>query len=149
MDVHIDIGRVYLEINKVGDLLTGRNQMLISVHHCFVKIGVTHITPVHKKVLVRSFLARGFRLGNKTGNLYHRRINVYGQQLLIQFLSENCHDALPQRHYRKIEQFRIISIQIEGYLRMHQRYTLEFRKDIAQLRRVGFQEFTPGRNIEE
>ena len=32
---------------------------------------------------------------------------------------------------------------------MHQRYTLEFRKDIAQLRRVGFQEFTPGRNIEE
>ena len=100
-------------------------------------------------VLVRSFLARGFRLGNKTGNLYHRRINVYGQQLLIQLLSENCHDALPQRHYRKIEQFRIITIQIEGYLRMHQRYTLEFRKDIAQLRRVGFQEFTPGRNIEE
>ena len=133
MDVHIDIGRVYLEINKVGDLLTGRNQLLISVHHRFVEIGVTHITPVHKKVLVRSFLARGFRLGNKTGYLYHLRIDVYG----------------PQRHYRKIEQFRIITIQIEGYLRMHQRYTLEFRKDIAQLRRVGFQEFTPGRNIEE
>ena len=149
MDVHIDIGRVYLEINKVGDLLTGRNQLFISIHHRFVEIGVTHIAPVHKKVLVRSFLARRFRLGYKTGNLYHGRIDVDGQQLLIQLLSEDCHDALPQRHYRKIEQFRIITIQIEGYLRMHQRYTLEFRKDVAQLRRVRFQEFAPGRNIEE
>ena len=32
---------------------------------------------------------------------------------------------------------------------MHQRNTLEFRKDVAQLRRVGFQEFASGRNIEE
>ena len=134
MNVHIYIGWINFKIDEVGYLLSGRNQLLISVHHRFVEIGVAHVTPVYKKVLVCAFLAGRLRLCNKTRNLYHRRIHIHRQQLLVQLFAEYGKNTLPQWHDRQVEQLRIIAIQIESDIRMHQSNTLKLRQDIAQLR---------------
>ncbi|CDB11697.1 unknown [Bacteroides sp. CAG:633] len=64
MNVHIDIGRIDLKINEIRNLLAGRNQLLVSLHHCLVKIGMTHVTPVHEEILMCPFLACRLRLGH-------------------------------------------------------------------------------------
>ena len=56
MDVHVDIGRIYFEIEKIRHLLTDGYQLFESLHHRFVEIRVTHVTSVHEEVLMGSFL---------------------------------------------------------------------------------------------
>jgi len=83
MNIHIDIGRIHFKIYKVRDLFTRRNQMFESIHYSFMKIGMPHIAPIYKKVLVRSFLTCGLRLGYITRYLDQRRVYFYRKQLLI------------------------------------------------------------------
>jgi hypothetical protein len=80
---------------------------------------------------VRTFLTGCFRLCHKTGNFYHRRVYIHRKQLLVQLLTEYGENALAQRHDRQIEQLRIITIQIESNIRMHQGYALKLGKNIA------------------
>jgi len=131
MNVYIYIRRVYLEIDEIGYLFAGRNQLLIGIHNCLMKIWMAHITAVHKKILVRTFLTGCLRLCHKTGNFYHRRVYIHRKQLLVQLLTEYGENALAQRHDRQIEQLRIITIQIESNIRMHQGYALKLGKNIA------------------
>ena len=134
MYIHIYVGRVDFEIDEIGYLLPCRNQLLIGIHNCFMEIRMTHVASVHEKVLMRAFLAGCLRLRHKTGNLYHRRIYIHREQLLVQFLTEYGKNTLAQRHDGQIEQLRIIAVQIESDIGMHQSDTLKLGQYIAQLR---------------
>ena len=77
MYVYINVGRIYIKINKIRNLFTNRNQLFVCIHHCFVEIRMTHIAAVHKEILMGTFLTCSLRFGNKTGYLYHSGIYTH------------------------------------------------------------------------
>ena len=79
MDIHVNIGRIYIEIDKVGNLFTSGNQLFISLHNRLMKIRMTHITPVDKEILMCPFLTGSLRLGYVSGDFHHGSIDLYVQ----------------------------------------------------------------------
>ena len=77
MDIHINISRVYFEIDKVRNLFAGRNQLLISLHHRPVEVRMAHIASVDKEVLMSAFLAGCLRFGDVAGDFHHGGIHLY------------------------------------------------------------------------
>ena len=103
MYIHINVGRVHIKVNEIGNLFACRNQLFISIHHRFMEIWMTHITPIHKEILMSSFLTRRLRFGNKARYLHHSSIHIYRQQMLIQLLAKYGKNALAKWHRRQVE----------------------------------------------
>ena len=119
MNVHVDIGRVYFEIEKIGHLLTYGYQLFESLHHCFVEIRMTHITSVHEKVLMGSFLTGRIRFTHETGQTNQRSLYIDSQKLLVEFLTENIDDTLAQCGFWQTEHDTAVLCQRESYVFMH------------------------------
>ena len=149
MNIHINISRIDFKINEVRNLFADRNQLFVCIHYGFMKIRMPHISPVDKEILMGTFLAGCLRFGYVSGNLHHGSIHLDIQQLLIEFLTENSHNALTQRRNRKIEKLGVIAVKGESYFGMNQSDTFKFGKDITQFGGVCFQEFTTGRDVKE
>ena len=103
MYIHINVGRVHIKVNEIRNLFACRNQLFISIHHRFMEIRMTHITPVHKEILMSTFLTRRLWFGNKAGDLHHSSIHIYRQQMLVQLLAKYGKNALAKRHRRQVE----------------------------------------------
>lgn len=100
----------------------------------FMKIRMPHISPVDKEILMGTFLAGCLRFGYVSGNLHHGSIHLDIQQLLIEFLTKNSHNALTQRRNRKIEKLGVIAVKGESYFGMNQSDTFKFRQGYYSIR---------------
>ena len=149
MDVHVDVLRIHLEIEEVRHLLSYRNQAVVSRHHRLVEIRMLHISAVHKEELMHSLLAGSLRFAGKSGNLAHGCLYIDGQEIMIELLAKHIQDTLAQIGSTKIEHFCAIAVQGKRNLRIHQGNALKSGKDVIELGRIRFQEFTAGRNIVE
>ena len=149
MYVYINMRRINIEINEIGNLLSCRNQTLISIHHRFMEIGMAHVATVHKEELAGTFLAGRIRTTNKAGHSDHCGIHLQRQEFLVDLLSENSHNALFQLDSRQVHHFRAIVMQGKRDFRIDQSNALELGQNIVQFRLVGLQELATGRDIEE
>ena len=111
MDIHIDVGRIDFKVNEIRNLFACGNQLFVSIHHCLMEIRMTHIAPVHKEILMGTFLTGCFGFGYITRNFHHCSVDFYTEQLLVKFLAKNRKNTLPQMTSGKIEQFGVIAIQ--------------------------------------
>ena len=87
MYIHINVGRVHIKVNEIGNLFACRNQLFISIHHRFMEIWMTHITPIHKEILMSSFLTRRSGLATKPDTFRQRILAVFGKKLNQHLLS--------------------------------------------------------------
>ena len=110
MYIHINVSRINIKIDEIGNLFAGRNQLFISIHHRFMEVRMAHIAAVHKEILVGAFFTCRLRLGNKARHLHHSGVHIHRQQMLVQLLAEHRQNALAKRHYRQIEQLTVIAI---------------------------------------
>ena len=108
-----------------------------------------HVSAVHKEELMHSLLAGSLRFAGKSGNLAHGCLYIDGQEIMIELLAKHIQDTLAQIGSTKIEHFRAIAVQGKRNLRIHQGNALKSGKDVIELGRIRFQEFTAGRNIVE
>ena len=91
------------EIQKICRHQFARQHAGVGTHHRLVEIGVTHIAPVHKEILVRRSRSR-LRLAYKTGYSDHLRLDMHVYQLTAVGLScrlaEDGFDTLFKRLFR-------------------------------------------------
>ena len=119
MDVNIDVGRVYIEVDKIRNLLACGDELFIGVHDGFVEVKMPHVAPVDKEVLVCSLFAGGFRFGDESGYFHQAGFYFYTEQLLVHLFAKHRHDALAQGHDGQIEYFGIVAVKIECHLRVY------------------------------
>ena len=58
VDIYIDGLRIYFQINKIIRAFIGLNHLIVSQQNCFVEIGVTHVSAIHKKILNSRLLGK-------------------------------------------------------------------------------------------
>ena len=110
MDIHINILRIYIKIQKVRHLFTLRNQTVISSHHSLIEIRMFHVSPVDKEELMHTFLSGRFRFAHKSRHLTHSGFYIYRQEFLIETLAEDIENALTQISGTQIEYFGTIAM---------------------------------------
>ena len=77
MNVHINIGRLHIEVQEVGHLLTSRYQLFVSIHHRLMEVWMTHISAIDKEILTGTLLTGRFRTTHKTRNASHSSIHFH------------------------------------------------------------------------
>ena len=116
MDIHINILRVYIKIQKVRHLLTLRYQTVVSCHHSLIEIRMLHVSPIDKEELVNTFLSGRFRLTHKSRHLAHAGFYIHRQEFLIKTLAEDIENTLTQISGTQIEHLSTIAMQSKGDL---------------------------------
>ena len=96
MDVYVDVGRLHFKIDEVRNLHACRHQSFEGIADGFVEVAVLHKSSVDKEVGLRSFLLGRLWFAHEASDTAQRGIDLYGQQVLIQFLSKYIDDALAQ-----------------------------------------------------
>ena len=140
MDIDVDVLGVYVKIEEIGHLLPLRHQPVVGRHDSLVEIGVLHVSPIDKEILMGSLLLGRLGLPDKASDLANRGLHVHGQQVLVEPLAEYVHNALPEIASMQTEYLRAVAMERESYLGIYQGDALEGCKDIVQLRGIGFQE---------
>ena len=115
MNIHIDIGCRHFEIDEIRHLLSNGNKSVESALNSLVEIRMLHIAPIYEEILMSPFLLGRLRFSHKAMNVAKRRIDLHGQQVLIQALSEDIDNALTEAAFLEIKQFRIIAMQRESH----------------------------------
>ena len=136
MYVYIYIIRVDIKIQEIGNLFTLGNQAFISCHDSFIKIRMFHIPAIHKKELMSSFFTCSFRLPHEPRNFTHSRLNIHGQQVLVDSLAKNINDSLTSIACFHIHQFRIVTMQSKANFRINQYDSLKSSQDIIKFRGI-------------
>ena len=133
MDIHINVARIHIEVEKIGHLLAHGNEALVGLHHSFVEIGMLHIAPINKEILVRTFFACCLRFAHKSRNFTHHCVDVEGQKVLIEPLSKDVNDALPWHACTQIKQECGAVAQGEVDVGVDQGNAFKGRDDVVEL----------------
>ena len=95
MDIHVDISGRYLEIDKVRDLLTTRQQTFEGICDRLMEIRVTHITSINEEKLLCTFLLGAFRFADESRYLTDGCLHLHWEEILIESFAKHIDDTLP------------------------------------------------------
>ncbi len=149
VNVHVDGGGVYGEVEEVVGLFTFAQDVAIALHDCLVEVGVLHVAVVDEEVLQGSLFARRLGLPHKAAHGEEFVVDLHGQQLLTNGLGEERGDALAQGGGGQLQHLHVVVRQGEAHLRVGKRHVLQFGDDVAQLRLVALEKLAAGRDVEE
>lgn len=110
---------------------------------------MAHITPVDEKILQCTPLA--CRLGFSHISVYRhdRRLDLYGQELLVEAFPEKRNDTLAKRTGEETVHFFVVMRQNKLYLGVCQCDAFKFVGDITILYLIVFQKLATSRHIKE
>ena len=149
VDIHIYLVGVHLEKEKIGGLRSGRNQLLVSLHDGFMKIGALEEPAVHVHVLLAVGLLAGRRLSDETGDFHQRRLGSHFQQIAGGVLSDKTHDSLLESRRMERVHRSILPVKRERHLRMTHGHPPELFGDMTRFGRTLVQSPASGRYVEE
>ena len=98
-----------------------------------MKIGVLHVSPVDKEILVATFLLCALRRTNKSFYGAQGCLSLYWHQLLIDALAEDIADALMGIGGLEMQHLHTIAVEREGDVRINQCYAFKCLNDIVHL----------------
>ncbi len=149
MNVHINRLRIHLEIDEITWFLISRNQWLKSLHDRPVEIRVTDETVVDEKKLTGPPLFGKLWARYITIDLSQCGLFIDLNQLLVDPLTFQLHDSLPQVCFRQMERLYLILHQGEFNVRVHQHDPFDLGEDIASLRFIRLQKLPSCRYVEK
>ena len=149
MYIDINTGRLYIEIEEERHLFTLGNDFSISLGYSLCKVGMAHITSIHKEVLERTFLAGTFGSSDKTLYVYHRTDHIHLYKLRIDFFTKEVYNALAERRRRQRYQFISIMRQRKFHTAVDKGHTLQLSNNIIELSLHGLEKLSTCRNVEK
>ena len=86
---------------------------------------MAHVTPIDEEELPHAFLLCRLRLAHEPRQTADRRLHAQGQEIGIDALAEDFHDALPQRAGAQVVKLAAVRMKGESDVGIDQRYTLK------------------------
>ncbi len=149
MDIHVDSRRINREVKEVVRLLICRYELLVTLHHGLVEIGMPHVASVDHQILQRISTARVLRHADKSLHGHNRCGCRHRDHLFFNRFTEQVGDPLLERTAHQLVDQGVIMDQLQIYLRIDQCHTFKFTGDIGELHGIFFQKFPSGRDIEK
>ena len=106
-----------------------------------------HIAPVDEEKLLGALLPGRFRFPHKSLDGTHRGLDIHGYQVAVHLTPKDIGDALTKSACPQVKHLGSIARQRESNIWVHKGNSLKGCKNIVELGRVGFKEFTPRRYI--
>ena len=149
MDIDIDICRIHIEVEEIGNLHSLRHQSFVSTADSLMKIGLSHITAIDEEIIVSALLPGRLRFPHEARDTTDGCIYLYRQEFLTGLLPEHVSDTLTQWTCLQVHLFLSVAIEHKTNFRIDKYDTLKSREDIIQFRGIGLQELPACRHIKE
>ena len=149
MDVDIDIGWLDSEIDEVWHLFAHRYESLEGCHHRLVEVGMLHVAPVDKEILLGAFLLGCFGLAHISLDAAEGGLDLYGDEVAVHLASEDVGNALAETSGAQIEHLGAVAREGKGYVGIDQRDALECGDDVSKLGGIGLEKLAACGNVVE
>ena len=149
MYVHVDVTCGNGEIDKVWHLHTHGYHTLVGIHHRLMEIRVLHISAINKEILLHPLLLCRFRFADKSRYTAQGCLHLNGQQVVVEPLTKDIHNALSQCTRMKIHHLQSIAMHGERYLGIDECYALKGCHYVIEFGGVALKEFPSCRYIIE
>ena len=147
--VYVDVFGFDGEVDEIRHLVALGYESFVGCHHRLVEVGMLHVAAVDKEVLARSLASCRLGFAYESRELAHRGVNIYGQEVLVDFLAEHVDYALAQARGLEVVEFVVVVVERECHVGIDEGYTLESRDDIVELGGVRLEELAPHWNVVE
>jgi len=149
VDVHVDPGRINLQVDDVKGVRLLRQQIIISRGYRVVQVTALDEAIVDEEELPYAGFARSFRLADEAADGKHVRILPDRDKQFIVFTAEDLNYALAQLARRQGQVEPVVNVQVKADLRVRQGDADVLVADMPKLYRVTLEEVAAGRDVEE
>ena len=94
--IHVDIGRINLEIDEIRHLHSCWHETVVGIQDRLVEIGMFHEAPIDEEIVVRTLLPGRLRFTDESADAAHGRLDFDRQKVLAEPSSKDVADTLAE-----------------------------------------------------